>query len=110
LLIATDLGPLRRSLGDWARRAGTDDATIEGLVPSAYEALANAVDHAYRGELGGMVELDASREGHVVTVIVTRPRELASAASGPGLSWSRLFLINNLGAAVHIARTAHGTR
>jgi serine/threonine-protein kinase RsbW len=109
LLTATDLGPLRRSLGDWARRAGVDDATIDGLVPSAYEALANSVEHAYGGELGGMVELDASREGRVVTVTVTDHGAWRPPPADPGTRGRGLFLINNLGAAVHIARSTQGT-
>jgi serine/threonine-protein kinase RsbW len=78
-------------------------------VPSAYEALANSVEHVYRGELGGMVELDASREGHVVTVIVTDHGRWHPPPADPGFRDRGLFLINNLGAAVHIARTEHGT-
>jgi serine/threonine-protein kinase RsbW len=109
LLTAGDLGSLRRSLGDWARRARVDDATIDGLVTSAYEALANSVEHAYRGELGGMVELDASREGRLVTVTVTDHGSWRPPPADPGTRGRGLLLINNLGAAVHIARSTHGT-
>jgi serine/threonine-protein kinase RsbW len=109
VLTATDLGPLRRSLGDWARRAGVDDATVDGLVPSAYEALANSVEHAYRGELGGMVELDASREGRVVTVIVTDHGSWRPPPADPGSRGRGLFVINSFGATVRVARSTHGT-
>jgi serine/threonine-protein kinase RsbW len=109
LLTATDLGPLRQSLADWARRAGVDDATINGIVPSAYEALANSVEHAYRGRDGGMVELDASREGRVVTVAVTDHGSWRPPAEDPGFRGRGLLLIRDLCAAVRIVRSTYGT-
>jgi serine/threonine-protein kinase RsbW len=109
LLTPIDLQPLRRLLADWARRAGVDDATIDEIVPSTYEALANSVEHAYRGQDGGMVELDASREGQTVTVTVTDHGSWRPPPADPGFRGRGLLLINKLGAVVDIARSARGT-
>jgi serine/threonine-protein kinase RsbW len=67
------LAALRRSLADWATRVGMAASTVEELVLATYEALANAVEHAYRGRVGGLVALRAHSDlAHgVVTITVT---------------------------------------
>lgn len=109
VLTPVDLRPLRQSLADWARRAGIDAATIDEIVPSAYEALANSVEHAYRGRAGGVVELDASRQGRVVTVTVTDHGSWRPRPADPGFRGRGLLMIDNFGSTVDIVRSARGT-
>jgi len=108
-LTAEGLAPLRRALADWAGQIGLEASTVEAIVLSTYEALANSVEHAYRDDGAGTVELDASVNDFIVTVTVTdhgrwRPPSADSGSRGRGLS-----LIRNLGAAANVVGTPQGT-
>lgn len=46
---------LRRELADWVRGIGVSAETVRNVVQSTYEAMANAVTHAYpRGTVGAL--------------------------------------------------------
>ena len=42
------LGPVRRSIAQWARGVGADEETVEAIVLATNEALSNVIGHAYR--------------------------------------------------------------
>jgi len=44
--IAAELGPMRRSLVEWARGRTTDESTVADLQLAVGEAVANGVEHA----------------------------------------------------------------
>jgi serine phosphatase RsbU (regulator of sigma subunit)/anti-sigma regulatory factor (Ser/Thr protein kinase) len=53
---AEQLAPLRRELRGWLREAEVDETILQDLVLAVGEALANAVEHAYRPGEHGRIE------------------------------------------------------
>jgi serine/threonine-protein kinase RsbW len=103
------LSRVRRRLTSWARGAGLDQDTADAVTLSGYEALANTVEHAYREEGHGPVELLATRVDRTVTVTVTdhghwRPPNQDRETGGRGLT-----LIRNLGDHTDVTGTPTGT-
>ena len=108
-LSVEELSLVRRMLASWARDAGIDQETTNAVTLSVYEALANAVEHAYREEGRGPVEVSAVRIGRTLTLIVTdhgrwRAPDRDHRARGRGLT-----LIRRLGSYADVAGTATGT-
>jgi serine/threonine-protein kinase RsbW len=70
--VAARLPGLRRRLTDWARQIGLGPERIDALRLASDEALANVVQHAYRGRRG-VLDLYASyqpeRDSLTVTVV-----------------------------------------
>jgi serine/threonine-protein kinase RsbW len=62
---------LRHALSEWAEQVGLPPADREALTLASYEAMANAVEHAYAGRLQGMIELTAVHESAAGRVVVT---------------------------------------
>lgn len=109
--VAARLQQLRRALRTWASHVGLATETVHDLVLAAYEAMANVVDHAYRGRLGGFMDLHAhSDPAHrTVTVTVTdygrwRPPSQGDTSRGRGLR-----LIRGLAEHVKVTPSQHGT-
>lgn len=107
-LSARSLTPVRRLLADWTTSAGLAPEASHAVVLSGYEALANAVEHAYGTPDGGPVELHATRVGNEVTVTVTdhgswRPSS-TSANRGRGL-----LLVRGLSTNTEVTTDDHGT-
>lgn len=100
---------LRHSLDGWAQRAGLLDEDREALVLASYEAMANAVEHAYPGR-DGILDLRANHEPHGwLTVTVT---DYGAWKPPPTNPWPRgrgLPLINNLAVRSKVVPTADGT-
>lgn len=65
------LTELRHALTKWAQRVGLHPADREALTLASYEAMANAVEHAYVGDKRGMIELSAVSEPDAGRVVVT---------------------------------------
>lgn len=65
------LTELRHALTEWAQRVGLHSADREALTLASYEAMANAVEHAYVGDERGMIELSAVSEPDAGRVVVT---------------------------------------
>jgi serine/threonine-protein kinase RsbW len=106
---ASRLGPARRLLTEWATAQGLDEDTVHAIVLSGYEALANTVEHAYREEGGGPVELHARRNGDVVTVIVHDKGQWRAPATEPNLRGRGLMLIRALGTNTDVQHSPNGT-
>jgi serine/threonine-protein kinase RsbW len=66
---ADSLSGARGVLAEWATGIGVPKQQLGDVVLAAYEAMANAAEHGYRGR-GGVIELHARRTGDEVTVIV----------------------------------------
>lgn len=107
---AAELSAIRHRVGDWAARTGLDEDDQSALVLATYEALTNAVDHAYRDSPDGEVELCArtGRHGQVIVTVTDHGRwrtpPLFAGSRGHGLR-----LIQAL-ADTEIDRGRHGTR
>jgi anti-sigma regulatory factor (Ser/Thr protein kinase)/GAF domain-containing protein len=82
---------VRAALRRWLRAAGARTEETYDIVLAAGEACANAVEHAY-GPRGGSLELEASRDGQDVVVVVRdagRWREPRQRDRGRGIGIMR---------------------
>ena len=67
---AGSLPVLRDELTEWARVAGLREEVTESLALAGYEAMANAVEHAYGGTAGPL-DLEAVRHVDHVRISIT---------------------------------------
>jgi serine/threonine-protein kinase RsbW len=108
-LSVAKLSLVRRLLTSWARRVGLDQDTTNAVTLSGYEALANAVEHVYREEGHGQVEVRAARIGRTVTVTVTDHGRWRPPARAGGIRGRGLTLIRRLGSYADVSGTSQGT-
>lgn len=109
VLSRADLGPMRALLTDWATAERIDADTIQAIVLSAYEVLANSVEHGYRGHDGGPVELYADHTGDQVTVTVVDHGRWRTPPTEPGFRGRGLTLVRGLSTTADLTRSDHGT-
>jgi serine/threonine-protein kinase RsbW len=105
------LAGLRHALATWAARAGLDEEDTEALVLASYEAMANTVEHAYRDQTQGLLDLRARVDDQKARIVVTvtdygrwKPPEPSGGLRGRGLS-----LIQGLTSTATITPTTGGT-
>jgi serine/threonine-protein kinase RsbW len=103
------LSSLRRDLVGWSTRAGMTRESVEAVGLAAYEALANAVEHAYPEGAGGTIDLHATLSGHWITVTVTDWGRWREPPLTSGLRGRGLMLIRNLCTHADVAATPKGT-
>jgi len=108
-LTAGSLSSVRRLLAEWATAAGLDSDMVDAVVLSGYEALANSVEHAYGMAIGGVVELEATRVGDVVTLTVADRGRWQVPSSAPGGRGRGLTLVRGLADRSDVAGTDLGT-
>jgi serine/threonine-protein kinase RsbW len=109
--VAGRLTGLRHALAEWAERAGLAPEDREALTLASYEAMANSVEHAYAGQLDGVLDLRAERdpaEGRVV-VTVTDFGQWRPPPTDPGTRGRGLPLIRGLTPDSAITPSARGT-
>jgi serine/threonine-protein kinase RsbW len=109
--VAGRLTGLRHALAEWAERVGLAPADREALTLASYEAMANSVEHAYSGQLEGVLDLRAERdesEGRVV-VTVTDYGQWRPPPADPGVRGRGLPLIRGLTPDSKIRPSARGT-
>ncbi|OLR92166.1 ATP-binding protein [Actinokineospora bangkokensis] len=112
---AGQLPGLRRRLGGWLTGRGVPDDLRDDVVLACDEAVANAVEHGYRGAVG-MVGMTASVLPDSVTLVVVDHGEWRRAAPGEHRGWG-LPMIEGLADRVDLVHangrttlTAHFTR
>lgn len=109
--VAGRLAALRHALAQWAARVGLSDEDSEALVLASYEAMANAVEHAYRDQTQGMLDLRGEvdeAQGRVVITVTDYGRWQPPRPSN-GLRGRGLPLIQGLTATSTITPTTAGT-
>ena len=109
--VAERLIQVQHTLADWVARLGMVAQTAEELVLAAYEAMANAVEHAYRDRAQGLLDLRASADWRrgVVTVTVTDYGSWRPPPADPGSRGRGLMLIRRLADRTEISPSPHGT-
>ena len=100
---------LRHALTRWAARAGLSREVVEAVALAGYEALANAVEHAYAGHVDAMVDLHATLTGHRAVVTVTDWGRWREPAEDPGIRGRGLVLIRKLCTRAEVLATDTGT-
>jgi serine/threonine-protein kinase RsbW len=103
------LTALRHALSNWAERVGLDLADREALTLASYEAMANAVEHAYAGRLQGIIELRAVSEAGRVVVTVTDYGRWRTPPADVGTRGRGLTLIRGLTPDSAISSSDQGT-
>jgi serine/threonine-protein kinase RsbW len=109
--VAGRLAGLRHALAVWASRVGLSDEDTEALVLASYEAMANTVEHAYRDQTQGLLDLRAEVDDEQGRVVITvtdygqwRPPQPSGGLRGRGLP-----LIQGLTSTSTITPTTAGT-
>lgn len=104
------LGPVRRSIAQWARGVGADEETVETIVLATNEALSNVVGHAYP-DLTGDFELRAEYERESGRIEVTiRDHGRAQRPTPPDVHHGRgLPLIFSSAGQADIVPSTNGT-
>lgn len=109
--VAGRLAGLRHALAQWAARVGLSDEDSEALVLASYEAMANSVEHAYRDQTQGLLDLRGEVDDEQGRVVVTvtdygqwRPPQPSGGLRGRGLP-----LIQGLTSTSTITPTTAGT-
>jgi serine/threonine-protein kinase RsbW len=109
--VAGRLAGLRHALAVWASRVGLSDEDTEALVLASYEAMANTVEHAYRDQTQGLLDLRGEvddEQGRVVITVTDYGRWRPPQPSG-GLRGRGLPLIQGLTSTSTITPTTAGT-
>ena len=99
---------LRDQLAEWAAGTGLPPARVQDLLLAAYEAMANAVVHAYSSS-AGTFGLHARSRGDTVTVTVTDHGQWQPASRPSLLGGRGLPLIHSLADQAAIETSAAGT-
>jgi serine/threonine-protein kinase RsbW len=109
--VAGRLTGLRHALAEWAERCGLAPEDREALTLASYEAMANSVEHAYAGQLQGVLDLRAERDPaeRRVIVTVTDYGQWKPPPSDPGTRGRGLPLIRGLTPDSAIRPSANGT-
>jgi serine/threonine-protein kinase RsbW len=105
------LAGLRHALAEWAARAGLAEEDTEALVLASYEAMANTVEHAYRDQTQGLLDLRAridSKHSRIIVTVTDYGRWKPPQPSG-GLRGRGLSLIQGLTSTASITPTTGGT-
>ncbi|HEX2133012.1 MAG TPA: ATP-binding protein [Actinophytocola sp.] len=108
---AARLTGLRHALTEWAEHSGLSPEDRDALTLASYEAMANSVEHAYVGQLQGVLDLRAVRDekrGRVV-VTVTDYGQWKTPPIDPGSRGRGLPLIRGLTPNATITPSEHGT-
>ncbi|OLF15140.1 ATP-binding protein [Actinophytocola xanthii] len=105
------LTSLRHALAEWAERSGLSREDREALVLASYEAMANSVEHAYAGQLQGVLDLRAVRDPQLgrVVVTVTDYGQWKQPPRNPGTRGRGLPLIRGLTPTAEITTSEQGT-
>lgn len=109
LASAGSLPALRDELDQWARNAGLADSLAGALALATYEAMANAVEHAYGG-MPGPFDVEASLLDRGVEVTVTDHGSWRSPQDGDQDRKRGLPLIHRLADEAVVSAGQNGTR
>jgi anti-sigma regulatory factor (Ser/Thr protein kinase) len=99
---------MRATLGEWLGELAAEPETRHDVLLAAWEACANAVEHA-QGPSNGTFTLHADREDDVVRLRVTDSGRWRVPGVGPGERGLGLPLMRGLMDRVDIVHTAGGT-
>lgn len=107
--IAARLRDVRRAIQDWGRHVGLPADLIGELALAAYEAMANAAEHAYAGVEPGVLSVLVSASPGWIDVQVADQGKWHPPDADTGFRGRGLLLINGLAEDVTVTSTELGT-
>lgn len=102
------IGEVRRTIQGWGAQAGLPDDLVAELALASYEAMANAVEHAYPDTTDGPLSVRISREDQRLVITVADQGKWQSAAADD-LRGRGLLLMEGMARELRIATTPSGT-
>ncbi|MFI9383423.1 SpoIIE family protein phosphatase [Kutzneria sp. NPDC052558] len=107
---AEQLVGIRRSIEAWAERAGLSVDLSQVMALAVYEAMANVVEHAYRDDGPGLLDVEVRHDGDAVVVTVGDEGHWHVSTPSEQLYRGRgLALIERLAGQVSVLPSPHGT-
>ncbi len=106
---ADQLGELRQQLSGWLRGAGVAEERVADIVLAVNEAVANSIEHGYRGRKLGKVRINGSNDGARVDLKITDKGKWRPAAADPGTRGRGLLLIRAVSDWLELDCTPKGT-
>jgi serine/threonine-protein kinase RsbW/stage II sporulation protein AB (anti-sigma F factor) len=101
-------GAARKAVRDFLRGVGVDSGALSDVLLAVSEVVTNCVVHAYRGQPGGKVDLEARRNGHTLLLSVGDDGAgMAPRHDSPGLGLG-LPLVGRVAQKVDITAQASG--
>jgi serine/threonine-protein kinase RsbW/stage II sporulation protein AB (anti-sigma F factor) len=98
----------RNAVKDFLRGVGGDPGALSDVLLAVSEVVTNCVVHAYRGQPGGKVDLEARRNGHALQLSVADAGAgMAPRHDSPGLGLG-LPLVDRVAKRVDITTQAGG--
>jgi serine/threonine-protein kinase RsbW len=109
LAIAAGLSDVRRAIQEWGERVGLPAGLVGELALATYEAMANAVEHAYAGVAPGGVSVLVSESPGWVEVVVADQGKWHEPAARTGFRGRGLLLIKGLAEEMTVSQSELGT-
>lgn len=106
---AGQLAGIRHRLADWLRAADVPDPLLGDIVLVVSEACTNCVEHAYRGRVGGTLQLDVDISDGAVQARVADSGSWKTPAARPVNGGRGLILMRAISDAVVLDNRANGT-
>ena len=106
---ADQLGALRHELADWLSAAGVAEQRLADIVLAVNEAVANSIEHGYRGRKPGKTRLKCENDGARVRVKITDKGSWKPASTDPGGRGRGLLLIRAVSDWLEMDCTPKGT-
>lgn len=101
---------LRRRFQRWLRTLGAPIPVVDDLTLAVYEALANAVEHAYEPDHPQpMMRLQARGDDHHVLITISDHGCWRTPPPEPGYRGRGLAMMRSLTTELHVHPTTHGT-
>jgi PAS domain S-box-containing protein len=106
---ARQLSDIRHRLAAWLRAATIPERTIADIVLAVNEAVANSIEHAYRGHKPAKVRVEGENDGARVHVRIIDKGSWKPAPAEPGVRGRGLLLIRAVSDWLEMECTPSGT-
>jgi PAS domain S-box-containing protein len=106
---ADQLGVIRHQLAGWLQGAGVAEERVADIVLAVNEAVANSIEHGYRGRKLGKVRVNGENDGAHVHLKIIDKGKWKPAAADPGVRGRGLQLIRAVSNWLELDCTPKGT-
>ncbi|WP_343709758.1 SpoIIE family protein phosphatase [Mycobacterium sp.] len=106
---ADQLGVLRHHIAVWLGGAGVSEERVADIVLAVNEAVANCIEHGYRGRKPGKIRLKGENDGARIRIKIADKGSWKPAATDPGVRGRGLLLIRAVSDWLEMDCTSKGT-